>query len=90
MSTPKHTPGHTPGPWTVSVQDLSGQFKIYPASGKPAWDACNANARLIAAAPELLEALQLVLSDNRLMNAMNREQARAILDAVAKATGGAE
>jgi hypothetical protein len=47
-----------------------------------------ANATLIAAAPDLLEALQLILNDNRLMNALSKQQARAVLDAVAKATGG--
>ena len=31
---------------------------------------------------ELAEALQLVAADDRLMNAMNREQARAIVDAL--------
>lgn len=46
-----------------------------------------ANAKLIAAAPELLEALKLILNDNRLMNAMNHEQARAIMDSVFKAEG---
>jgi hypothetical protein len=39
------------------------------------------------AIPGMLEALHIVLADNRLMNAMNKEQAGAILDAVAKAEG---
>jgi hypothetical protein len=41
------------------------------------------------AAPEMLEALQFILEDDRLMNAMDREQARAIIDSVTKATGSA-
>ena len=45
----------------------------------------DANARLITAAPEMLAALKSVLNDNRLMNAMSKEQARLIMDAVTKA-----
>ena len=48
----------------------------------------DANARLICAAPEMLEALKSVLNDNRLMNAMSKEQARLIMDAVTKAERG--
>lgn len=94
---------HTPGPWMAKDQVIRGPgLHPYPtvesqiADCRQTWECrlsdneAEANARLIAAAPELLEALRLVLNDNRLMNAMNREQARAILDAIAKATGGAE
>lgn len=45
------------------------------------------DAHLISAAPEMLEALELVLNDNRLMNAMNKSQVHAIMDAVSKARG---
>jgi hypothetical protein len=52
---------HTPGPWTVG--DSGGylnQMKIEPAIGVVygAGEEIQANAHLIAAAPELLEALQ--------------------------------
>ena len=69
---------HTPGPWTVRHDFRSGNgelcigvsaARIGPKSGAVAWpsgvdDAQElANARLIAAAPDLLAALQLVYSN---------------------------
>jgi len=60
---------HTPGPWTVETTDLYGAYLIleaaqrheYPADDDAA-DAVaaedDANARLIAAAPDLLAALR--------------------------------
>ena len=66
---------HTPGPWTVRHDFRSGNgelcigvsaARIGPKSGAVAWpsgvdDAQElANARLIAAAPDLLAALQLI------------------------------
>ena len=64
---------HTPGPWRVSVGDLvvgaNGRrvadcehtpYLERPAASIPEDEA---NARLIAAAPELLEALECVLRD---------------------------
>lgn len=63
---------HTPGPWTVSqpwsgfssIKGPEGQLIFGLAAGgadeaRPA-DECEANARLIAAAPDLLEALKAV------------------------------
>lgn len=44
-------------------------------------------SHLISAAPDMLKALDLILNDNKLMNAMKKEQARAILDSVKKAKG---
>lgn len=91
---------HTPGPWYVAYDgdgcrvEFDDRKIFNTTEDTPESDAdiaeLKANARLIAAAPECLSALQLILNDNRLMNAMKREQARAILDAIAKATGGAE
>ena len=50
---------HTPGPWTVekgNVGSLHPLFVVAPdRDGLRPW--CDADARLIAAAPELLEAL---------------------------------
>ena len=57
---------HTPGPWKYLGQNeescfvgLGPDHKI--AVGGFTWNDAEANARLIAAAPELLEALQMVL-----------------------------
>lgn len=58
---------HTPGPWMVLPSVQPGQFCILTEHGPRIDVACTygfertpreANARLIAAAPELLEALQ--------------------------------
>lgn len=94
---------HTPGPWHVSP--FGAGFEIESATGvsvgqahqtRPVrtaddHDERRANARLMAAAPELLEALKAcaavcageAVSKNGLVNAL--EKAR---DAIAKATGG--
>lgn len=67
---------HTPGPWRVSASSRSyeiwaGRNEDHPrflaeipdvAMGSPSGLKDKANARLIAAAPELLEALQLIKS----------------------------
>ena len=71
-----NTNGHTPGPWTAS-DERRGIFEIIHDGDllaqvwgvRPAGDGdlpAEANARLIAAAPELLEACQeaLVWADN--------------------------
>jgi len=89
---------HTPGPWLVTggnatpcVNDLTGRDVAWPSRrrGYPAM----ANARLIAAAPELLDALRDVVSyyvvriggkvDTRRAAALDRARA-----AIAKAEGG--
>jgi hypothetical protein len=88
---------HTPGPWHCDggVQVRTGQFlAICEAMASPnrSIDAARANARLIAAAPELLEALRLFVSvcdtapPTELMASIGSacKQARA---AIAKAEG---
>lgn len=96
---------HTPGPWSVS--SIGAGFEIEDANGKPIaqtqqlapvrrpedHDERRANARLISASPDLLEALQLcalvcageALHKQGLINAL--EKARA---AMAKAKGLAQ
>lgn len=92
---------HTPGPWKVngSVITALGDMKLTVASvpckqdryaladaAAPTFEVRNANARLIAAAPELLEALEAV----KVLTAANATHIHQILDAaIAKATGGA-
>jgi hypothetical protein len=88
---------HTPGPWEVQVFD--GRIEVVDASGavvlvfRNASAETLANARLIAAAPELLEALRDVLRIAKAAsigvtgNAKRIERAES---AIAKATGGAK
>lgn len=68
QSRPQPGSKHTPGPWTVGTMndprtDLSrGQYNVFPL---PEDCEVNANARLIAAAPMLLEALEAARDDLR-------------------------
>jgi hypothetical protein len=71
--TPEHTPEHTPGPWQYYPEVLRDDGVVARAGDKSVTDpialpvVCDsrstmlANARLIAAAPELLEALKRIL-----------------------------
>ena len=98
---------HTPGPWHISGSTVKGPHPKDPQNrlrivaqtvfDKGTWiDETRANARLIAAAPELLEVLKLAISAHGVMLTTNPPQeawktygveskARA---AIAKATGG--
>jgi hypothetical protein len=62
---------HTPGPWTIRRASQGKPYQIEGATrditrwgglSAPMSHEAEANARLIAAAPDLLEALQYVLS----------------------------
>src|SRR5512146_1115504 len=64
---------HTPGPWRLEQDSLEGWFEIHSAKpddaficGRAAWPRraaeSTANARLIAAAPALLEIMQEVVT----------------------------
>lgn len=89
---------HTPGPWTV-MRTPSGYDHIRGPNGKRISHECSdlddldaegmANAYLIAAAPELLEACRVAVAifSERLSQT---DDMRPIYDAIAKATGGAE
>lgn len=89
---------HTPGPWFVDEHGVSskavlGIARVYHAATREEWSGsdfatsshCEANARLMAAAPELLEALELMFDEN-ISGAFSEKKARA---AIAKATGDA-
>lgn len=97
------TANHTPGPWyalrgqrNISIRHKTGD-KLLPMVNVASvrgyfptdcpYGSSEANARLITAAPELLEALQLLLEqdDNGEDEIWVRNKAR---DAIAKATGG--
>ena len=68
---------HTPGPWQVfympasSDTDDEHHFALVANKNKSTFDENNSNARLMAAAPDLLEALQ------RLMPILNRAESNA-------------
>ncbi len=85
--------GHTPGPWHIGHARAHGECFITSATGKltianSVWGADNAeaeaNARLIAAAPELLEALKGCLASWANENALTYEtveEANAAIEA---------
>lgn len=86
---------HTAGPWAVTGgqtvhQPNKDHYKpICKAYGKYHKDAdkseAEANARLIAAAPELLDALKLALKQNECDMVMTGEECRKASKAIAKA-----
>ena len=99
---------HTPGPWTVTADGAGWYIECAPERGHSVAyimaeigeedpdtsdDEKEANARLIAAAPDLLEALQWlvdILPDPDLDNdELQRTWTRRARAAIAKATGGA-
>lgn len=93
------TTQHTPGPWEVSPDNAGSQYTItgvgslekaptvaYVVRAKHiASDTVQANARLIAAAPDLLAALQDILTIKDILGSGRQLRVEA---AVAKATGG--
>jgi hypothetical protein len=82
---------HTPGPWAYQATAGNHDFAIYPeATGRDlalVRDFNEANARLIAAAPDLLAALRALLAvyDVELGGIGHREarEARALLTRIA-------
>ena len=94
---------HTPGPWRVQATGHSFVVEAHThteaisvdENGNPCrWSEYNeANARLIAAAPELLEALQRLSAQCtrlRLPGQPETDAERTARAVIAKATGGAE
>lgn len=101
--------GHTPGPWTFedTHAEMGARFKVLAPDDEfvnvvPALVFTKENARLIAAAPELLAALDSVCDTGRLLldymdgprNPENQERnladaISAARAAIAKAKGGA-
>ena len=64
-------------------------YADYPSKHNPADAELDANARLIAAAPDLLDALYLVRDYIATMKGNGHEYSMSIDAAIAKATGGA-
>ena len=87
----------SPGPWKVEQHEgqlevwsdnhfiATVEHKLFVSATKAG--AKEANAALISAAPDLLSALELILNDDRRMNALTSEQAKAVMYSVAKAKG---
>ena len=97
---------HTPGPWNCNRSSASG-YDIVCSENSPT-DVCvisrrdkttgeiDANARLIAAAPQLLDALQTTAANLRSWKAANGDGIttfdswlEVVEEAIAKAEGGA-
>lgn len=88
---------HTPGPWETNdkrpqcngIGIFSGSQFLAFVGDSDSQTPCEANARLIAAAPDLLEALRSITdaADEKRVTAKHYEIARA---AIAKATGEME
>ena len=85
---------HTPGPWTLNDArstrvDLIDTQQGH-AVGEIVWvDVRNpADARLIAAAPDMLETLRAIVGMVLHPNDMRPEMLRAAREAIARATGG--
>ena len=80
---------YTPGPWRVGI-DRESVGEVNPPEAKIAMTRegttpeREANARLIAAAPDLLEALHKIVNNWDNLHPKDRQQARA---ATAKAEG---
>jgi hypothetical protein len=107
----KWPPAYTKGPWKCSAIDVrhpsvnrpfaviethDGMHRIANIQSDLDDDVCIANAQLIAAAPELLEALEVArnglqwfIDDNGGGNEADYEALKQIDAAIGKATGGA-
>jgi hypothetical protein len=92
------TAKHTPGPWQASETTINGTHLWWHVAAQGATivsevrsgatfgtvpDVAAANARLIAAAPDLLEVLQALLRDDAVMLGYHKTAVRA---AITKAT----
>jgi len=90
---------HTPGPWQVSNDNVvhNGEARVAKVLRHRGWESDDeANARLIAAAPEMLEALHGILSQENAAvignggpwnDPVTRAAFNAVRAAIAKAEG---
>lgn len=83
---------HTPGPWTISYCQIMGKpsgieepIGIADVKNRD----MDANARLIAAAPDLLEAAKAIMNSNRGEH-LPAEKVGKMMEAIAKAEGEAK
>jgi hypothetical protein len=77
---------HTPGPWFMTEGWVMAEADKKPIANFNFYAATEANARLIAAAPELLEALRALLAE-RSHAAQLSDACFAARAAIARATG---
>ena len=86
---------HTKGTWYITDEKAqepeirAGEYYIAQCFGFS--DLCGnsgiANARLIAAAPDLLKVCQYIEGDGRMFNALDGREAKMLQAAIAKAMG---
>lgn len=87
------TTKHTPGPWRFKPHSVDSNYMLIFCSpdqgeGDNLRGYCGeANARLIAAAPDLLEALQRLVMDGDVRDSAGKGAINEALAAIAKATG---
>lgn len=102
MKTEKN-PAHTPGPWRIAENDMTrAGLQILTEEGvwvisrfgyddeqtlTENLERARADARLIAAAPELLAALRLISASEQSMAGLSRMERGAIIAAIAKVEG---
>jgi len=84
---------HSPGPWTFHERSShfqiqnEAEFPLAEVYGKSAFSRglCEANARLIAAAPELLAAFQRIAGLQEEMDGTSFEEAFLVAENIARA-----
>jgi len=90
------TPTHTPGPWHYeqSSQEfgtgptVESEFGIIVHMPQPEDDEGQANARLIAASPDMMAALEALIKWEQYMGGFEGPAWQAAIDALAKAKEG--
>ena len=85
---------HTQGPWRVDSQTRFGDFTIAAGQNVKACEfiaktQSEANARLIAAAPDLLAALRELCGDKYLADPINSDRMKNARVAISKVGGNA-
>lgn len=81
---------HTPGPWCAVEGTVFKDYgdKAYPVASVEGWgEDTDHNARLIAAAPDLLEALKRIVDWDAAGLALTEDHAGQARAAIAKAEG---
>ena len=81
---------HTQGPWTFSIEEQGRCVVRSQTTGLPyVAQVLSINARLIAAAPDLLAALRELCADKYLADPINSDRMKNVRAAIAKAEGNA-